>query len=96
MKDALGHGSNGSGDGTMLEALRARLPHVSSLKGGGIPQSSNKSAGDALMGSLQKLQAPVHPSFSFGVDRSSEIAYSNRAVTVSPAVQRVRDSLRKG
>lgn len=93
MKDALGHGSNGSGDGTLLEALRARLPHTTLLRGGGIPQSSNKAAGDALAGALTRTQAPVHPAFSFGVDRSSEIAYANRARTLSPALQAVRDKL---
>lgn len=71
MKDALGHGSNGSGDGTLLEQLRARLPHVTILKGGGIPQSSNATAGAAL---ASKTKAPVHP--SMGNDRSSEIAYN--------------------
>lgn len=44
MKDALGHGSNGSGDGTLLEALRARLSHSTILKGGGIPAASNHDA----------------------------------------------------
>lgn len=57
MKDALGHGSNGSGDGTLQEALRARLSHVTILKGGGVPQSSNKAAGDALSSALMKTQA---------------------------------------
>lgn len=66
MKDALGHGSNGSGDGTLTEALRARLSHVSILKGGAVPQSSNASAGAALSGTLQRTQAPVHPSMGGG------------------------------
>lgn len=60
MKDQLGHGSNGSGDGTLQEALRARLSHVSILKGGAVPQSSNAAAGAALTGALQRTQAPVH------------------------------------
>lgn len=72
MKDALGHGSDA--DGVLQSQLRARLPHVSILKGGGIPHSSNASAAASLMGALQRTQAPVHP--SMGNDRSSEIAYN--------------------
>lgn len=61
MKDALGHGSNGSGDGTLLEQLRARLPNVTILKSGGIPQSSNATAGAAL---ASKTKAPDHPAMN--------------------------------
>lgn len=55
MKDAFGHGSNGSGDGTMLEALRARLPNSALLRGGGIPSASSRAAVVA-----ERPAAPVH------------------------------------
>lgn len=68
MKDALGHGSNGSGDGTMVEALRARLPQSKILRGGGIPQSSNAAAAQALFHTLKSTQAPVHEVMTGGQD----------------------------
>jgi len=79
MKDALGHGSNGSGDGAMLDALRARLTHVTSLKGGGIPQSSNASASAALMSAMGKtmIKAPLQT----WNDRSPEREYNRNLVT---------------
>lgn len=76
MKDALGHGSNG--DGTLQEALRARLSHVSILKGGGLPQSSNAAAGAALMSTMGRttIKAPVQT----WNDRSPEREYNRNLV----------------
>ena len=87
MKDALGHGSNG--DGTLQEQLRARLTHVSILKGGAIPQSSNAAAASSLAGSLRRTQEPVHPSMAPVInapkelwsDRSAEQEYNRALVT---------------
>lgn len=77
MKDALGHGSNGSGDGTLLEALRARLPHSSLLRGGGIPSASSKAAVVS-----NKPPAPVinAPSQRWNPDRSAEQEYNRNLV----------------
>lgn len=49
----------------MTAQLRARLAHVTSLKGapsGGVAMTSNKTASDSLMSTLKSTQAPVHDS----------------------------------
>lgn len=64
MKDAFGHGSN-SREGSLTAQLRARLAHVTSLKGapsGGVAMTSNQTASDSLMSTLKSTQAPVHDS----------------------------------
>lgn len=62
MKDAFGHGSNGH-EGSIVEQLRKRLTHVTSLRGapsGGVAMTSNATAASALMSTLKSTQAPIH------------------------------------
>lgn len=66
MKDACGHGSNGSGE-SIAEILRSRLPGSRLLKGndgGGQPMTSNAAAAEVLTSALKSTQAPVHPAMS--------------------------------
>lgn len=66
MKDAFGHGSN-SREGSITSQLRARLGHVTSLKGspsGGVAMTSNGHAAQALQSTTKSAPAPVHDSMN--------------------------------
>lgn len=86
MKDAFGHGSNGH-EGSLVEQLRKRLTHVTSLKGapsGGVAMTSNAAAATSLMSALKSTQAPIHDSMTInapavrGNDRRSNEQEYNR------------------
>lgn len=79
MKDAMGHGSNGSGGSQPTFGKKAPPLRRSYLSNGGRGpvrsaiqgNSSNADAARALMGALKSTMAPVHPSMEFGSDRAA-------------------------